>query len=105
MRRWLLALLLPALACTSPAVRVERVDARRVHEELTRNALSTGELSAPSRALLLRLDAYDRFRRHPEEVLAELRVGLAGSERDRASRTSASRTSFRSKWSARPISS
>ena len=82
-RQWLLVALLLASACASPSVRVERVDGRRVHEELTRNVLSTGELSAPSRALLVRLDSYREFRRRPEAVLGELHAGLTAGGSDR----------------------
>ncbi len=83
MRQWLLVALLLASACASPSVRVERVDGRRVHEELTRNVLSTGELSAPSRALLVRLDSYWEFRHRPEAVLGELHAGLTAGDSDR----------------------
>jgi pimeloyl-ACP methyl ester carboxylesterase len=82
--RWsLLFALLLASACASPSVRVELVDGRRVHEELTRNVLSAGELSAPSRALLVRLDSYREFRRRPEIVLGELHAGLKAGDSDR----------------------
>jgi len=80
---WLVAVLLLGSACSTPPVRVERGDARWVHEALTRNVLSAGELSAPSRALLERLDLYDEFRRHPDVALGELHAGLEPGDSER----------------------
>jgi hypothetical protein len=80
---WLVAALLLSSACSTPSVRVERGDARWVHEALTRNVLSAGELSAPSRALLERLDLYDEFRRHPDVALGELHAGLEPGDPER----------------------
>jgi pimeloyl-ACP methyl ester carboxylesterase len=69
-------------ACATP-VGVERVDAKRVHRELTANAISTDAPSAASTQLLNRLDLAERFEKDPAGTLAVLHDGLAptGDER------------------------
>ncbi len=77
----LLALLLLAAvvaACGTP-VGVRRVDPQTVHRELTANALSVGTASAPTVQVLHRLGLFERFRREPDTVLAELHAGLAAT--------------------------
>jgi len=79
--RWIVrgtALALSALllaACATP-VGVKRVDAKRVHRELTANAISTDEPSASSRQLLNRLGLSDRFEADPDATLAVLHADL-----------------------------
>jgi pimeloyl-ACP methyl ester carboxylesterase len=58
------------------AIGVREVGASSVHKHLTRNVLSAGKPSAPSRQVLHRLDLYDRFKSEPAVVLAELRERL-----------------------------
>ncbi len=63
-------------ACATP-VGVRRVDAKRVHRELTANALSTDGPSEASSQLLNRLGLADRFEVDPGATLAALHAGLA----------------------------
>jgi pimeloyl-ACP methyl ester carboxylesterase len=63
-------------ACATP-VGVQRVDAKRVHRELTANALSTDGPSAASSQLLNRLGLAERFEKDPSATLAALHAGLA----------------------------
>ena len=63
-------------ACATP-VGVQRVDAKRVHRELSANALSTDAPSAPSTQLLNRLGLAERFEKDPTGTLAVLHEGLA----------------------------
>ena len=70
-----------ATACASATpVGVNRVDPRQAHRELVANALSTNEMSAPTRAFLTRLGLLDAYRANPDGTLAELRAGLAQTD-------------------------
>ncbi len=62
-------------ACASP-VGVKRIDAKRVHRELTANALSTDSPSASSSQLLNRLGLAERFKADPDATLAALHADL-----------------------------
>lgn len=80
-----LALLLFAVlgGCATP-VGVRQIEAKQVQRNLTANILSSEELSAYTRQILNRANLSDRFRKQPEEVLAELHTGLpTASEADR----------------------
>ena len=70
------AIALSLAACATP-VGVSRIDAKRVHRELTASALSTNSPSAPSAQLLNRLDLVERFDEEPDAALATLHEGLA----------------------------
>jgi pimeloyl-ACP methyl ester carboxylesterase len=70
------ALLCGTLACATP-VGVRRVDPRTVYRSLTSNVLSTGELSNPTRNVLLRRDLFERYQARPQEALAELHAAVA----------------------------
>jgi pimeloyl-ACP methyl ester carboxylesterase len=71
-------LLLAALlaACASP-IGAKRVDARRVHRDLTASALSTDHPSAFSLQLLDRLNLARTWREAPDDAIAALHAGLA----------------------------
>ena len=78
MARWLPiapALLALCLGCATP-IGVERVDARRVHRNLTGNVLSTGEPSNASTKVLFRTGHRKLFEDSPEQALAALRSEL-----------------------------
>ena len=64
------------VACASP-VGVKRIDAKRVHRELTASALSTSSPSSYSMQLLNRLGLAERFEKDPDAALATLHEGLA----------------------------
>jgi pimeloyl-ACP methyl ester carboxylesterase len=85
---WQLALLLGALllasACATPIGAVLG-DRQSVYRELTSNVLSSGELSAPTKQVLLRLGLDKRFEEEPEAVLSELRGSGSGLSSDRLS--------------------
>jgi pimeloyl-ACP methyl ester carboxylesterase len=68
---FLACIALLTVGCATP-VGVARVDPRTVHRTLTRNVLTKGELSAPTRIILERADLYEEFRRSPDAALAEL---------------------------------
>jgi hypothetical protein len=68
----LAALLLLAAACAAPVGAV-RVDPRVVHQELTSNALTTGDPSRFTRNVLVWHDLVERFKRDPEAALEHLR--------------------------------
>jgi pimeloyl-ACP methyl ester carboxylesterase len=70
------ALILLAAACSNP-VTVKRVSARRVHRDLTANALSTGAASGATRNVLEEWGAAERFAAEPEAVLADLHAAVA----------------------------
>jgi pimeloyl-ACP methyl ester carboxylesterase len=87
--RWLARLATILLCCLTIAgcatpVGVERVDPRTVHQELTRNILSGGDLSEASRIVLTRWDLNEQFATDPEETLAILQTkitqGTAGND-------------------------
>lgn len=70
-------------ACATP-VGVVRVDPRRVYEQLSASALSTGEPSSFSVIVLKRLNLYEKFNAAPEETLQHLHQGLpANNDEDR----------------------
>jgi len=64
------------LACTAP-IKVRRVDAERVHRVLTRNELSSGELSRSTRNLLFKHHRLATFDSDPAGALAQLHQELA----------------------------
>jgi pimeloyl-ACP methyl ester carboxylesterase len=70
--------LLLVAACATP-VSVKRVDARRVHAELTANVLSTGEASAASMQVVRRLELGGAWQKNPEATLAALHASLPDS--------------------------
>jgi pimeloyl-ACP methyl ester carboxylesterase len=72
----LIALSLLAGACATP-INVTRVDPREVHRELTRNVLSTGELSPFSQIVINRADLHGQFADDPEGALRTLHGELA----------------------------
>ncbi|HXJ78955.1 MAG TPA: hypothetical protein VMS64_09765, partial [Candidatus Methylomirabilis sp.] len=78
----LLGALLLASACATPIGAVPG-DRHSVYRELTSSVLSTGELSAESKQLLLRLGLSERFEEEPEAVLSELRGSGVGLSSDR----------------------
>jgi hypothetical protein len=65
-------LLLLAAACAAPVGAV-RLDPRVVHQELTSNALTTGDPSRFTRNVLVWHDLVERFKRDPEAALEHLR--------------------------------
>jgi pimeloyl-ACP methyl ester carboxylesterase len=75
-----LCLLLLA-ACATP-VEVERADPRAVQRELTSNAISTGDISEPTRIVLRREDLSELFDSNPETAIAELHGILAAGKSD-----------------------
>lgn len=71
----LLAFLLFAVglaACSAP-VKVDRVDLRSAYDDLNRTALSSDELSEPTRTVLRRADLLETFDHWPNETIAALR--------------------------------
>jgi pimeloyl-ACP methyl ester carboxylesterase len=66
-----------ALGCASIPVRVEQVDPKQVHRELTANVLSTGRPSARSIQLLERFSLREPYRKDPAGTLALLHRDLA----------------------------
>ena len=79
----LLLICLGVAGCTTP-VSVERVDPQAHYRELTRNVLSSGDLSESSRIVLTRWDLNQQFATDPEIALAALQAkvadGAAGSD-------------------------
>lgn len=75
----LLAGFLVLSACAAP-VQVRRVDARRVHRQLTSNVLSTGHLSRRTQNLLYDRDFVERYEDDPAGALAALHTAVAGGE-------------------------
>lgn len=76
-RRLLLALaVLFVLSGCAAAVRVHRADSRSVHRELTRNVLTTGELSEPTHNVLHRFGLDEAFPKRPDDVLATLHAAV-----------------------------
>ena len=75
-----LALLLALSACATP-ISVTRVDPQVVHQELTRNVLSTGEPSPFSEIILNRADLRVRFEEDPEATLRTLHTEVASGRR------------------------
>lgn len=76
---WLAAVLLGCLVvtgCTNP-VRVERVNSETLYQNLTRNVLSSGDLSESSRIVLTRWGLTERYATDPEAALAVLQAKLA----------------------------
>ncbi len=79
----LVAAALSFSACATP-VGVVRVDPRRVYEQLSASALSTGEPSSFSVIVLKRLNLYEKFNAAPEDTLQQLHQGLlAKNDEDR----------------------
>jgi triacylglycerol esterase/lipase EstA (alpha/beta hydrolase family) len=70
----LLACLLLALAACSAPVTVERVSLRTAYEELNRTALSSDQLSEPTRTVLRRAALLDVFDTQPDAAIAALRA-------------------------------
>jgi hypothetical protein len=68
----LVALALALAACSAP-VKVERVSLRAAYEDLNRTALSSDELSEPTRTVLRRAALLDVFDTQPEAAIAALR--------------------------------
>lgn len=68
----LLALSLVVTACASSPVGVTRVDPSTVHQRLTRNALSTKQLSSETRNVLLEANLDALFDDNPEKALEHL---------------------------------
>ncbi len=64
-------LLLLLLGCATP-IQVERSDPRQVNRELTRNVISTGELSNRTEIVLRRDDLAASFASNPEAAIAAL---------------------------------
>ena len=85
---WHLGLLLGALllasACATP-IGAAPGDRQSVYRALTSNVLSSGELSATTQQVLLRLGLAERFEEEPEAVLAELRGSGSDLSRDQLS--------------------
>ncbi len=77
------ALSLALAACAGP-VRAVRVDPQVVHRDLTRSAVSTGDLSWPTRNVLFERGLSDAFDARPEAALAELHQAMvaAGGDHD-----------------------
>jgi pimeloyl-ACP methyl ester carboxylesterase len=76
----LLALVPFITACTSRPVSVVRVDPRDVHQRLTRNALSAGELSTFTRNVLLEANLASLYEDDPEKALERLHdLAVSGS--------------------------
>jgi pimeloyl-ACP methyl ester carboxylesterase len=60
-------------------VRVERADPRAVHQSITRNVISTGDISAPTKNVLQRWFLTERFEKQPEKALRALHdLGVQG---------------------------
>ena len=62
-------------ACVSP-IRAVRVDRTEAHQNLTRSAITTGELSWSPRDVLLERGLLDAFGDRPEIAIAELRRAM-----------------------------
>jgi hypothetical protein len=60
-------------ACSAP-VKVERVSLRTAYEELNRTALSSDQLSEPTRTVLRRAALLDVFDTQPDAAIAALRA-------------------------------
>ena len=80
----LLGALLLASACATP-IGAAPGDRQSVYRALTSNVLSSGELSAPTQQVLLRLGLGERFDEEPEAVLSELRGSGSDLSRDQLS--------------------
>ncbi len=65
-------------ACASP-LGVKRMDAKRVHRDLSVNAIASDEPSASSTQVLNRLGLAVQYRKDPDAALAALHAGLAPS--------------------------
>jgi hypothetical protein len=75
---WLAAAIVTALlaaGCAIP-IRAQRVDARRVHRQLTSNVLTTGELSQATRNVLYVSDLVARYEDDPRGALAAAHAAL-----------------------------
>ena len=77
----LAALCLAVAACTSP-VRAVRVDRTVAHRDLTRSAITTGELSWPTRNVLLERGLLDAFDEQPAVALADLHRAMIAAQGD-----------------------
>ena len=79
-RTWLAAALVAALVaaagCAIP-IRAERVDARRVHRQLTSNVLTTGHLSQSTQNVLYNSDLVAQYEDDPRGALAAAHAALA----------------------------
>jgi pimeloyl-ACP methyl ester carboxylesterase len=82
-RRVLTPIVLVALvsSCATP-VSVKRIDPKTVQRSLTRNVLSSGKLSEPTRSILYQRDLVTRFEKDPAGALAILH-GFVVSGQDR----------------------
>ena len=69
-------------ACATP-ITVTRVDTRTTYQELTRNALSAGQMSTYSEIILNRANLAERFKADPEAALADLHWWVANDWLDR----------------------
>jgi hypothetical protein len=75
---WLAVLCLGLAACGTP-VSVERVDARTVRTEMTRDAVSAGRLSGPTQIVLHQKDLEKLYATAPADAIAALhRIVAAG---------------------------
>jgi pimeloyl-ACP methyl ester carboxylesterase len=72
----ILAILILVTGCGA-AVRVHRADLRKVHRDLTRSVLTTGELSEHTQNVLHLRGVDETFRKKPEDVLAALHQSVA----------------------------
>ena len=75
------ALCLTLAACAGP-VRAVRVDRTVALRDLTRSVTTTGELSWPTRNVLLERGLYDAFGDHPEAVIARLHRAMVDAHGD-----------------------
>lgn len=75
----LLGLAVAGAGCATP-VGVTRMDPQTAQRELTSFALSTGEMSGPTRIVLNRLGLLERWNDAPEEAITALHVALVLAE-------------------------
>jgi len=68
-------------ACSAP-VGVTRIDAQRVHRQLTSSVVSSGELSGPTEIILRRHDLVEKFWDTPESAIAELHEDIEKDDLD-----------------------
>ena len=81
---WLgLFILASVLAGCATPVTVTRVDTRTVYQDLTRNALSAGQMSSYSEIILNRANLAEKFKNDPEAALADLHMWVADEWLDR----------------------
>jgi len=75
------ALSLALAACAGP-VKAVRVEPQVVHRDLTRSAVSTGDLSWPTRNVLFERGLFDAFDARQEAALAELHQAMVATGGD-----------------------